>query len=221
MRFHLVRQGTQRGGGEHVRRPRHRARLHGSRVSSAVVAFVIAFGVDAWRHVGFDGPIVLFVVAVGALCVAIRERSRDGASSSWLPLGIALACSLAAIFSLTLVPDGEPIQVQLVPFVHIVRGYSHRYKPEIVLNVVANALLFLPLGAALSLLDLRVRTTLLIAFSVSALIEITQLFVPGRTTSVDDVLLVRRAIGSRARERLAVGQAARGSCSGPREREHA
>ena len=55
--------------------------------------------------------------------------------------------------------------------------------------MVANALLFLPLGAALSLLDFRLRTTVLIAFSVSALIEITQLFVPGRTTAVDDVLL--------------------------------
>ena len=150
---------------------------------------MIAFGVDAWRHLGFDGPIVLVVVAVGALCVAIRERSRDGASSSWLPLGIALACSLAAIFSLTLVPDRGPNEVQLVPFVHIVNESPHRYKPEVVLNVVANALLFLPLGAALSLLDFRLRTTVLIAFSVSALIEITLLFVPGRTTAVDDVLL--------------------------------
>ena len=183
---------------------------------------MIAFGVDPWRHIGFDGPIVLLVVALGALWVAIRERSRDGASSSWLPLGIALACSLAAIFSLTLVPDGGPNEVQLVPFVHIFSGNSHRYQPEVVLNVVANALLFLPLGAALSLLGLRVRTTLLIAFSVSALIEITQLFVPGRTTSVDDVLLntLGALLGHALVSALPLGKQREDHAPLQREREH-
>lgn len=143
----------------------------------------------AGLHVTFLGQFVLFVVAVGALSVTITERSHDRTTSSRLPLGIALSCSLAAILALTLVPAPGANERHLVPFVHIIGGLRPPTATDVLLDVVGNALLLLPLGAGLGLLGFRVRTTVLIAFSLSALVEITQLFVPGRTTSVDDVLL--------------------------------
>ena len=135
------------------------------------------------------GPFVLLVVAIGALSVTINERSHHRTTSSRLPLGIALSCSVAAIFALTLVPTPGVNERQLVPIVHIIGGLRSPTDTDELLNVVGNTLLFLSLGAALCLLGFRVRTTVLIAFSLSALVEITQLFVSGRTTSVDDVLL--------------------------------
>lgn len=135
----------------------------------------------------FLGPL-FFVAAVGALIVAITERRHDRTTSPTLPLGIALSCSLVAILALTLVPTPGANKHQLVPLVHII-GLRPPTETDVLLNVVGNALLFLPLGAGLCLLGFRVRTTVLLAFSLSALVEITQLFVPGRTTAVDDVLL--------------------------------
>jgi VanZ like family len=134
-------------------------------------------------------PFVLFVVAVGALSATISERRHDRTTSSRLPLGIALSCSLAAILALTLVPASGANERELVPLVHIIGGLRPPTETDVLLNVVGNVLLFLPLGAGLCLLGLRVRATILIAFSLSAFVEITQLFVPGRTTSVDDLLL--------------------------------
>ena len=56
--------------------------------------------------------------------------------------------------------------------------------------MVGNLFLFLPLGATLGLLGLTRRSaTLLAGLWLLGSIEIAQLFIPGRTTSVDDVLL--------------------------------
>ncbi len=135
------------------------------------------------------GPFVLFVVAVGALSVTITERSHDRTTSTRLPLGVALSCSLAAILALILVPAPGANELQLVPLVHIIGGERLSTQTDVLMNLVGNALLFLPLGAGLCLLGFRIRTTLAIALSLSLLVEIAQLLVPGRTTSVDDVLL--------------------------------
>jgi hypothetical protein len=134
-------------------------------------------------------PCVFFVIAVGALSVTITERSRDRATTSRLPLGIALSCWMAGIVALLLVPAPGANERDLVPLVQIIGGLRSPTETDVLLNVVGNGVLFLPLGAALCLLGSRVRTTVLIAFSISAFVEITQLFVPGRTTSVDDVML--------------------------------
>jgi hypothetical protein len=116
-------------------------------------------------------------------------RSRRRTTSCTVPLGIALSCSLAAVLVLTLTPAGGANEHQLMPVVHIIHGHPREYRVDVWSNVVANALMFVPLGAALSLLDFRFRTTFLLALALSALIEITQLFIPGRTTSTDDFLL--------------------------------
>ena len=58
------------------------------------------------------------------------------------------------------------------------------------LESVANILLFLPFGASLGLRGFSIRKTALYGFVLSAAVEGAQLlFVSGRTTSLDDVLL--------------------------------
>jgi VanZ like family len=145
--------------------------------------------VDAWSDPTLLGPVLLLAGAVAALAVAIAERRRDRAAASRLPLGIALSCCLAAIVVLTLTPSGGANEKELVPLLHIVRGHPRQYRIDVALNVMANILVFMPFGATLGLLGIRFRTMILVVFGLSTVIEVAQLFVPGRTTSTDDVLL--------------------------------
>jgi VanZ family protein len=139
-------------------------------------------------RVTFLGASVLYILAAGALGITVAARSRGGAAGSRLLLRIALGASLGAIFAITLAPARGPNELQLVPLIRIIRGVTPPVDPSVVTNVVGNIILFLPLGATLCLLGLRRRATLLAGFCLSAAIEITQLFIPGRTTSADDVL---------------------------------
>jgi glycopeptide antibiotics resistance protein len=139
-------------------------------------------------HVTFFGPVGLFILAAGALGITLDERSRGRGAGSQLALRVALCASLAAIFAVTLVPADGPNDLQLVPLIRIVGGLRPPVDSAVVTNVAGNVLLFLPLGAALCLLGVRRRATILAGFCLSAAIEITQLFIPGRTTSADDVL---------------------------------
>lgn len=136
------------------------------------------------------GPVGLYTVAAVSLGVAIAARRRDGTARSRRALGIALASSLAAIAAVTLFPDGGPGKLQLIPLVHIIRGLEPPFQMnDVPLDVTANLGLFLPVGATLCLLGLRRRTTVITAVCLSTSIEIAQLFIPGRESSVDDVLL--------------------------------
>jgi glycopeptide antibiotics resistance protein len=103
-------------------------------------------------------------------------------------LRIGLSASLAAILVITLVPARGPNELQLVPLIRIIRGFTPPVQPAVVTNAIGNIFLFLPFGAGLCLLGLRRRRTVLTAFCLSVAIELTQLFIPGRTTSSDDVL---------------------------------
>ena len=140
-------------------------------------------------NVTFVASFVLFVVAIGALGVTIVQRSHDPTARSALPLSIALSCGLAAILVVTLVPTPGVNEHQLIPVVEIISGLRSSTEEDALLNVVANGLLLLSLGAALCLRGFSLRTTTLIAFGLSALVEVAQLFISGRTSSVDDVLL--------------------------------
>jgi glycopeptide antibiotics resistance protein len=135
------------------------------------------------------GAFVLFAVSVGALRAAVTSRRRDTPKDcSGLAPGIALLFALAAILAVTLVPDRGPHDRHLVPLVHTISELRSPTTADAVLNLGGNVLLFLPLGAALCVLGLRTRTTVLIGLCLSALIEIAQLHISGRTTSVDDVV---------------------------------
>jgi VanZ like family len=130
----------------------------------------------------------LEAVAVGAIVITVIRRRRDPAVIPRLSSSIGLLCASAAILALTLTPTGAESRLQLVPFVQMA-GPPPVPATEFVMNVGGNAMLFLPLGAALGALGFRIRTTVLVAFSLSALVETSQLFIPGRTTSVNDLLL--------------------------------
>jgi glycopeptide antibiotics resistance protein len=136
----------------------------------------------------FFGVLALFSLTAGALGTTLAGHIRGRAAESQLSLRIALCASLGLIFAITLVPARGPNELQLVPLIRIVRGFTPPVEPAVVTNAVGNIFLFLPLGAALCLLGLRRRTTVLTGFCLSTAIEITQLFIPGRTTSADDVL---------------------------------
>ena len=137
-------------------------------------------------RVTFLAAFVLYVVAAAALACSAAGRGR--ARWSQLSLRVALGASLGAILVITLSPADGPNDLQLVPLIRIIRGFTPPTDPSVVTNVVGNIILFLPLGITLCLLGLRRRTTVRVGFCLSAAIELTQLFIPGRTTSADDVL---------------------------------
>ena len=88
---------------------------------------------------------------------------------------VLVAC-LLAIFAVTLVPAHGPRQLQLRP------GEASP------VGDVANLILFAPLGGVLFLRRWPVLQTVLAALLLSAGIELAQRVIPGRTTSLDDVI---------------------------------
>ena len=135
------------------------------------------------------GGLLFGVVALAALGVSILRRPHCDAASPRLLAVIALACSIGAILMVTLTPEpGAENELQLVPFIHLGSSASET-TTDVLGNIAGNTLLFVPLGAALCVLGLRIRTTILAASGLAALVEAAQLLVPGRTTSVDDLLL--------------------------------
>jgi glycopeptide antibiotics resistance protein len=72
----------------------------------------------------------------------------------------------------------------------LVREAIGERDPGLLLETVTNVLLFVPFGAALALSRLSTRRSILCGLVLSISIELAQLLViPGRTASVDDVLL--------------------------------
>jgi VanZ family protein len=104
----------------------------------------------------------------------------------------ALLASVVAILALTLAPVDASNDVELVPLgeatTALARADGARLL-ETLLNGVANVLLFAPLGIALALGGVTRARSLALALSLSAAVEVTQLFVSGRTASVEDVVL--------------------------------
>jgi VanZ family protein len=135
------------------------------------------------------GGLLFGVVALAALGLSILQRRNGDAASPRLLPGIALACSIGAILTVTLTPAPRAENdLELVPLIHLV-GPTSETRTDLLANIAGNTLLFVPLGAALCVLGLRIRTTILVAGGLAALVEVAQLVVPGRTTSVDDLLL--------------------------------
>ena len=135
------------------------------------------------------GGLLFGVVALAALGLSILRRRHGDVASPRLPAGIALACSIGAILMVTLTPAPRAEnELQLAPLIHL-GGRTSATTTDVLANIGGNTLLFVPLGAALCFLGLRIRTTILVAGGLAALVEVAQLLVPGRTTSVDDLLL--------------------------------
>lgn len=97
---------------------------------------------------------------------------------------LAVVAVPAAIAILTLVPQRGEKHLELVPFAETARALHH---PFDLASAVANVAIFVPVGALLALRTGRARAVLAAA-AFSATIEVLQLAVPGRTTSVDDLI---------------------------------
>jgi glycopeptide antibiotics resistance protein len=96
---------------------------------------------------------------------------------------------VTAIAVLTLLPVESDREVRLRPFSDIGPALFEADK-LLLAEVIANVLLFLPLGAALRLRGFTGRATALLGLSASVVVEGAQLLVvSGRTTSFDDLLL--------------------------------
>jgi glycopeptide antibiotics resistance protein len=96
---------------------------------------------------------------------------------------------VTAIVVLTLIPASGDHVVRLRPFDDIGEAFLG---PDrlLLLETAANFLLFVPFGAALSLRGFSIGKTALSGLLLSAIVESLQLlFIPGRTTSLDDLLL--------------------------------
>ena len=100
----------------------------------------------------------------------------DSAGRRHLGSRQVLAACLLAIFAITLVPAQGPRQPQLRP------GEASP------VGDVANLVLFAPLGAVLFLRRRRPGRAVLAACALSVSIELLQRVIPGRTTSLDDVI---------------------------------
>lgn len=93
---------------------------------------------------------------------------------------MSMAAALAVILALTLVPSGG----RVVP-THGCIVCGERWAADVLLNIV----LFLPLGVVLGLGDRRLVRACLLGALLSALIEFAQLLIPGRDSSIADVLM--------------------------------
>lgn len=102
---------------------------------------------------------------------------------------VALAAALAFILILTLTPTHAQHEVHLRPFHDVVAAFDPTLDVLRLFGVIGNIVLFAPLGAVLRFRGVALRRAAVLGLALSAAIEVTQLGVPGRTTSVDDVLL--------------------------------
>ena len=100
-----------------------------------------------------------------------------------------LLAAVGWICVITLVPRSGRNEEQWRPFVEIGPALEHPLGLAFVVNVVGNVLLFMPFGGALALFGERWWAATLTGCFTSAAIEIVQLFVPGRTSATDDIIL--------------------------------
>jgi glycopeptide antibiotics resistance protein len=113
-----------------------------------------------------------------------------GRSRRQIGPNLAVGLSVLGILALTLFPTHQRRHVHLIPFGDIVGAFGPPIDRTRLLGMIANFFLFLPLGGALRWEGLSIRAAVLAACCLSTAVEITQwLVVPGRTTTVDDVLL--------------------------------
>jgi glycopeptide antibiotics resistance protein len=132
------------------------------------------------------GGIALATAVTGRRPAAIRTNpgSRPPAR-----LNLALFVSVAAIIAVTFVPTHGSLEVRLTPLTDIIAAFTPPLERSHLLGVAGNVVLFAPLGAVLRFRGLPLKKAVLAGVVFSTGIELTQLLVPGRTTSFDDVLL--------------------------------
>jgi glycopeptide antibiotics resistance protein len=130
-----------------------------------------------------------------ALPPAYVEGSNPASLVGFLSLtrNIALLTSLGLIAAVTLTPTGGDRVIELSELgdlIEALRRSDEAFLLSSLLEAAANVLLFVPFGAALGLRGFSIGRTARFGFVLSVAVESAQwLLVPGRTTSLDDVLL--------------------------------
>ena len=102
---------------------------------------------------------------------------------------VALAAWVAIVLLVTLTPTHAQHEVHLRPLQDVLAAFDPTLHVLRLLGVIGNVVLFVPLGAILRARGVERGRAVLYGLALSTAIELTQLAVPGRTTSVDDVLL--------------------------------
>jgi hypothetical protein len=93
---------------------------------------------------------------------------------------LSVATTALVILAFTVIPSGE---TKVSPMLGCLVCGEHG-----VADVIRNILLFMPFGAALGIARTRVSRALLIGAALSAAIELAQFWIPGRDSSVSDVV---------------------------------
>lgn len=132
------------------------------------------------------GGIAIAVAVTGRRPAVIRAEPRLRPPAR---LDLALFASVAAIIAVTFVPTHGGLDVHLAPLKEIIDAFTPPLRLTHLLGVAGNVFLFVPLGAVLRLRGLPFKEAVLAGVVLSTGIEVTQLLVPGRTTSFDDVFL--------------------------------
>ena len=132
------------------------------------------------------GGVAIGVAVTGRRSPAIRVNPRSRLPAQ---LDLALLASVAAIIAVTFLPTDGRIDVQLTPLREITAAFTPPLQRSDLLEVAGNMFLFAPLGAVLFFRGLPLHKAVFAGVVFAAGIEVTQLLVPGRTTSVDDVVL--------------------------------
>ncbi|MGZ4333355.1 MAG: VanZ family protein [Gaiellaceae bacterium] len=103
---------------------------------------------------------------------------------------LVLAASVLAILAFTMPPSGGENVLQLRPFGEISGLISNPRDLSQDFDILGNVLLFMPFGVAMAFATrVGLRRTVAAGAVLSAAIEIAQLVIPGRWTSVDDFIL--------------------------------
>jgi glycopeptide antibiotics resistance protein len=97
--------------------------------------------------------------------------------------------AVAGILLITLWPSDSSIEHQLVPFSEISAAFTPHLDAKALIGVFGNLMLFLPLGAAIRSYRIGALPSICAGLSLSVAVETAQLFIPGRWTAIDDVLL--------------------------------
>ena len=146
---------------------------------------------DALRWIDdVEAPVALLLLILGAGFVALawrlmRRRSPRADDRLWRDLALLVALGIVAIATLLTTSDGgEPPQLRLHPFANLINASrDHGSIRGALAEMLANVLLFVPLGLALgwrfpALGVLRI-TRVTLALSVG--IEVAQALAAGRT----------------------------------------
>ena len=151
-------------------------------------------------HFYLEGAVLLALAVAATLASVVRARdaAARGERRRLLRQPELLVVAVGLILALTLIPSSGSSRLVLDPL-HGASG----------LGVVGNVLLFMPLGAVLSMRSWPVARSTLTGLALSVAIELVQLAIPGRWSTTDDVLVntvgtfLGWQVGSRVLARIA------------------